>query len=116
MLTLTSENWQARANCRDVAPETMQPEVATRRDIYAAKLICSDCPVRLQCKALANSQPGGAYGIHAGEWYGPNPGTAETCSWCGVEMVDTASHKRQFCGDTCRKRAARAASVANSVA
>lgn len=110
MITVTTENWQARANCRDVTPETMQPEVATTRDICAAKLVCNGCPVLAQCKALADSQPG-AYGIHAGEWYGPNPGTADTCSWCGVELLETTSHKRRFCGGTCQKRASRAAAA-----
>lgn len=107
MITVTTENWQKDANCRDVSPETMQPEVATVRDIYAAKLVCNGCTVRLQCKALAESQPG-AYGVHAGEWYGPNPGTTEACGWCGSPLVDTQSARRQFCGDACRKAAARA--------
>ena len=115
MITVTTENWQARANCRDVAPETMQPEVATTRDIYAAKLICDGCPVALQCKALAESQAS-PYGIHAGKWYGLNPGTADTCTWCGVELEDTTSHKRRFCGGTCQKRASRAAAAANTAA
>ena len=115
MITVTTENWQARANCRDVTPETMQPEVATAQGIAAAKLNCLDCPVRVRCKALADSQPG-AYGIHAGEWYGPNPGTADTCSWCGVELLETTSHRRRYCGGTCQKRASRAAALANSAA
>lgn len=120
--TATAEAWawQERAACRNVTPETMQPEVATDAGVRAAKGICGrgtpdECPVLLQCKALAESQAM-PYGIHAGQWYGPNPATADTCNWCGVELEDTTSHKRRFCGGTCQKRASRAAAVAENSA
>lgn len=119
MITVTTENWQARANCRDVTPETMQPEVATTRDVHAAKLICNGCPVLAQCKALAESQLG-AYGIHAGEWYGPFPRTVGAlCEWCGDEIPDPDGANRatrRFCGDNCRKRAKRARQAAERIA
>lgn len=115
--TATAEAWawQAQAACLDVTAETMQPEVATDAGVAAAKLICSGCPVRAQCRALAESQAM-AYGIHDGEWFGPNPATADTCTWCGVELEDTTSHKRRFCGGTCQKRASRAAAAAAAAA
>ena len=111
MITVTTENWQTRANCRDTDPDTMQPEVATRAEVMAAKAVCDGCPVKLQCKTLADEQAG-AYGVHAGEWYGPDPAPVLFCGWCNTLLSSAARSTRSFCNDTCRKRAARAAEYA----
>lgn len=66
-------DWRALANCRDVDPDVMQPEVAAPEDVEEAKAHCAGCPVLEQCRQLALSQGDGAYGVHAGEWFGTPP-------------------------------------------
>lgn len=116
MITVTTENWQQDANCAGVDPDLMQPEIASDEDVNVAKATCGrgtpfECPVLLQCKGLAESQPGGAYGVHAGEWYGHKPAPVVLCTWCGL-MLSGQRSTRSYCNDTCRKRASRAAAVA----
>lgn len=118
MITVTAENWQARANCRDEDPERMQPEVATRAAVEDAKLVCTGCPVFDQCKALADSQLSGAYGIHAGKWYGQYPRVVDAaCEWCTQPIPDPNGANRatrRFCSDNCRKKAKRARLAASA--
>ena len=109
MITVTDENWQARANCRATDPDTMQPEYATPEEVETAKAVCVGCPVRGECRELARSQPGGAYGVHDGEWWGPPPRElTKVCEWCGALVDDTERSTRRFCKDSCRKSYSRA--------
>ena len=64
-----SDDWQNRANCRDVDPDLMQPEAATAEEVAEALAVCEGCPVRAQCLALAESQ-GHAFGAWGGMWLG----------------------------------------------
>lgn len=112
-LQLTTENWQKDANCADVPPDLMQPEVASDEDVAVAKSTCRGCPVMAQCRALAESHPG-AYGVHAGRWYGHKPAPVVCCTWCGSPLMALTS-RRSYCNDTCRKRASRSAAVARTL-
>lgn len=109
-LHLTTDNWQADANCRDTNPDVMQPEVASDEDVNEAKAVCKGCPVRLQCLELAKSQPD-PYGVHAGQWFGHKPAPVVCCAWCSTPLTAQRS-TRSYCNDTCRKRASRAAARA----
>lgn len=90
-----SDDWQNRANCRDVGPDLMQPEVATADQVAAALAVCEGCPVRAQCLALAKSQAD-PYGVHAGRWFGPPPRdpSLPPCEWCGAPVT---SKRSKFC-------------------
>lgn len=103
-------DWRARANCRDTDPNDMQPEVATPAEVRTAMALCDGCDVRRECRDLADGQNLGAYGIHAGRWYGEpprNPALIQ-CGWCGDDMDPGERGTREYCWATCRKRAQRA--------
>ena len=122
-ITLTTENWQQHANCADVPPELMQPEIATAEDIDVAKATCGkgtafECPVLAQCRELAESQTSrgegtSAYGVHASKWYGHQPAPVLFCRWCSSPLAAMRS-RRAYCNDTCRKRASRAREAASA--
>jgi WhiB family transcriptional regulator, redox-sensing transcriptional regulator len=59
---MTDTTWMARANCRDVPPETMFPSDGAGVEI--ALRICADCPVREPCLeyALGNRIDHGVWG------------------------------------------------------
>ena len=67
------EDWQERGACRDenpslfFAPDHESPHQRRLRE-YAAKAICSHCPVRAACRA---------YAVQSGELYGIWGGTTE---------------------------------------
>lgn len=114
-----SNEWMDRANCvtrGDVSPDMMQPERATRREVEEAKAVCEGCPVKAQCRELAESQTsrlGGtsAYGVHAGEWWGPDPiwETERLCEDCGALFrTEVGSRQARFCSHRCQKKAYRA--------
>lgn len=101
-----SEDWRAQAACRGMDPESFQPETATQAEVAQAKAVCQHCPLVAftACRELARSQDG-AYGVHAGEWYGAppkGPGVVE-CGWCGVTV--RGGVRRKFCSHVCTKRA-----------
>jgi len=108
VITVTAENWQQDANCADVPPDLMQPEVASDEDVRLAKSTCTGCPVMAQCLELAKSQTD-PYGVHAGRWFGHKPAPVVCCTWCGDLLTTATRSTRSYCNDTCRKRASRAA-------
>lgn len=100
-------DWRDRANCLQVDPDDMQPEVATPEDVELARRVCAFCPVRVECKALADGQYE-AYGIHAGEWYGEAPRLPEReCEHCG-ELFAVQRSTARFCSANHRQAARRA--------
>lgn len=111
---MIDKDWRSRANCLDVEPNLMQPDAANEADVATAKAVCAGCPVKRECLQLAKDQDGGAYGVHAGEWFGPPPvarvGDTDPCEWCMEPVVQarTGGRRRQFCSGACRKRAQRA--------
>lgn len=108
LTTRPARDWRARAYCLDVDPEDMQPEVATPEDVELAKRVCLGCPVWRECRELANSQVGGAYGIHNGVWYGEPPRLPEReCEHCG-EVFAVQRSTAAYCGANCRQAARRA--------
>jgi hypothetical protein len=100
-------DWRARANCRNTDPEQMQPEEATEAEVALAKRVCNGCPVRAECRELANSQAE-AYGIHDGEWFGRPPlgPDAPECEWCQSRMPEGRTARggspARFCSQKCR--------------
>lgn len=96
-----SENWQNQAQCRDVEPDVMQPEVASPAQVAQARAVCDGCPVIDACRATAADQrspetgKNTAYGVWAGVWWGPAPRVpaAEVCGQCG----DPAEPKQRLC-------------------
>jgi hypothetical protein len=96
-----SEAWQNEAQCRDVDPDFMQPEVATPVQVAEAKAYCFGCPVFEQCAEAAYAQRSPesgeniAYGVWAGEWFGdlPRVPAAEVCGICG----DAAAKGQRLC-------------------
>lgn len=68
----TPEDWRTRAQCGGAGVE-MQPDRATEAEVMEARRVCPGCPVWDQCRGLADSQMPGTYGVHAGEWWGPDP-------------------------------------------
>lgn len=120
MHTLTdpdvSQDWRHSAECRDADPNELQPEVASQEQVDATMArYCLPCPVRLECRQLAESQAG-TYGIHAGQWYGdaPRDPAAEQCSWCGGAIAAEDSQTpplrstREYCSSRCRVASHRA--------
>lgn len=109
-----SEDWRHRANCRDVDPNVMQPEVASAADVDAAMAHCVGCPVRLECRQLAMSQSS-PYGIHAGQWFGepPRDPGAHRCEWCGTRVAGERA-TATYCGSRCRTAAWRARAAASA--
>lgn len=109
------EHWQDLAQCVGVDPEAMQPEVATPAEVARAVRVCTGCPVAVECRQLAEDQPG-AYGVHAGAWWGPTPANPATvpCGWCAQDMAAGPRGTALYCGATCRKRAERARHAALS--
>jgi hypothetical protein len=100
-------DWRDHAACLEVDPESMQPEVATPEDVELAKRVCIGCPVRLDCRALADSQAE-AYGIHDGRWYGEAPKLPERqCEHCG-NSFPVQRNSATYCGARCRQAARRA--------
>ncbi len=62
-----SEDWRARASCRDTDPDLFFPigtTGAALRQMEEAKRICRDCPVQIQCLgwALENGAAEGVWG------------------------------------------------------
>lgn len=113
------DHWQADALCfrMRVDPDVMQPERATREEVAEAMTICGGCPVVEQCRQHARDQERqhvdgqtGAYGIHAGEWWGPDPVWVvdRVCGPCGA--VSRAQERYAagpwFCSRGCRTKAA----------
>lgn len=106
--------WQQLARCRNEDPDSMQPERATPDEVEAALAVCSGCPVIEQCRQLAESQPG-AYGVHAGEWWGdpPHSPLVKPCAWCGGDMDnDPLGRPREYCSKAHREAARRARAAA----
>lgn len=106
-----TDDWRDSASCLSVDPNIMQPEVAAPEDIAAAIRVCDGCPVWTDCRRLAESQRSdtddqlhGAYGVHAGEWWGPTPALPGglPCGWCGTPVTPSKSRPRKFCSDSCR--------------
>lgn len=115
------------ANCRTIAPESMQPEQATAEDVEQAKAVCGkgtayECPLLEQCRQLALEQQGGdgegldvsPYGVHAGEWWGRAPKLVRACQWCDepVVMGEKGGRPATYCGARCRVAAKRARDAA----
>lgn len=102
-------DWRAAANCLQTDPNTMQPEVATPDEVAMALRLCDGCPVRRQCRELAESQVG-AYGVHAGEWFGDPPANPAMvqCGWCGDDMDPGPRRTRTYCSTGHRVAAFRA--------
>jgi len=101
-------DWRDRANCLAVDPNSMQPERATLEEVHDAKRVCGGCPVRLQCRQLAESQVP-AYGIHDGRWFGPDPVwlVEKQCEHCGAAFRTERDGNRaaRFCRQSCQKAA-----------
>lgn len=112
------DNWQNRAQCytRGVDPALMQPDAATRAEVEEAKAVCVGCPVLAECRRHAEDQADGvpdslreAYGVHAGEWFGPNPlwmaeGVCVECDGPFRAREKSGREAPKFCGDLCRGR------------
>ena len=102
--------WQDRAQCRDVDPDTMQPEEATPEQLTEALSTCLGCPVRSECLTSALEQQADesseAYGIWAGKWWGvlPRVPGSRACGWCGSQMNPMRS-TATYCGGGCRSKA-----------
>lgn len=106
---MSSHQWRDDANCRDTDPNTMQPESATADELAAAFRVCTGCPVLEQCRQLAEDQLG-AYGIHAGTWWGDLPANPEVpvCQWC-LEQPAKGT-RATYCSTRCQVAAWRARS------
>jgi len=50
-LALAGKEWMTRASCREFDPDEWFPEVGG--NARAAKRICADCPVRVECLEYA---------------------------------------------------------------
>ncbi|WP_408895899.1 WhiB family transcriptional regulator [Nocardioides sp. R1-1] len=106
-------HWQNDARCFQlrVSPDVMQPEKPTRAEVEEAKQVCHGCPVLEQCRQHAVDQDG-AYGIHAGEWFGPDPVwfVERSCPSCGATSrvrQRYGSSGEWFCSRACRSHHAR---------
>jgi hypothetical protein len=108
-----TDDWRRWARCRSEDPNTMQPEVATVDQLEDAMRVCVGCPVRRECRDLAERY-GSAYGVHDGEWFGPLPAdpSAGRCEWCQGPVVTDAGHQAtaRYCRGRCRVAAHRARS------
>ena len=121
---MSNNEWMDRAVCLTVDPEVMQPERATKAEVARALALCGPCPVWRQCRDLAKSQQSshgiaGAYGVHAGEWWGPDPAWVSAgpelvdreCERVGCDRVFRTTpegrHSARFCGGPCRSAAYR---------
>lgn len=111
----TDDHWMDRAQCLRVDPNLMQPERATEADVAYAKGVCGGCPAFLDCLAHAKAQEP-AYGVHAGQWFGPPPvwQVEKVCenAECGAEFrVDRDTRqgvRARFCSTKCRVASHRA--------
>lgn len=101
--------WQDQAQCLGVDPNDMQPAEADAETIAVAARVCRGCPVIEQCRELAEGQLG-AYGIHAGKWYGEPPAIPSvSCAWCGDEVPNAPGGRtRLYCSTTHRVEAFKA--------
>lgn len=100
------EDWRGRAQCLDLDPNTMQPDVASPAEVEAAMRVCVGCPVLEQCDQLRASQRE-PYGVFAGKWWGDPPRNPDVtwCGWCGGS---TGTAKRSYCSTRCQVAAWRA--------
>lgn len=107
-LTLTTAADWTTATCVQTGadPETMQPEQATQAEVDAAKRLCAGCPMFTECRDLADRQEG-AYGVHAGEWYGQAPAWVVQCATEGCEETTTTTYCSTECRDVVRRERAR---------
>lgn len=118
-MTDTTTDWRDRALCLTVHPNVMQPERATEAEVRGAKAVCAGCPVRDDCLTLAESQQSAteayvtAYGVHAGEWWGPDPvwEVERVCELDGCEVLfrteRDGNRQARFCSAKHRVAAAR---------
>lgn len=111
---MPENDWRDDANCLTADPNMMQPERATVGDVAEAKAVCMGCPVKLDCRELAKSQQSllsgtTAYGVHAGEWWGPAPVwlVERQCEHCGESFRTERDGNRsaRFCKQACQKAA-----------
>lgn len=111
-----SAEWMDRAKCLAVAPDSMQPDRATVEEVAEAKALCAGCPVLLECRSHARAQAG-AYGVHAGEWWGEEPVwvVERTCAGpgCSKTFRTEANGQRAAlcCSSRCRVARHRAQAV-----
>ena len=58
------KRWQDDAACAEVGGDFWFPEVGNSRAVAAARAICADCPVRVEClrAALDNGESFGIWG------------------------------------------------------
>lgn len=70
----TDRTWRQQAACADPAvdPEVMFPENSNLRGARAARVICSNCPVALQCLLAAMAEEGASKASRFGVWAGTN--------------------------------------------
>jgi len=105
-------DWRDEAACLSTDPDAMQPESATPAELELAMSVCLGCPVLAQCEQLAEDQAG-AYGIHAGKWYGEPPRNPDlSCQWCEAPLTQAPTGQvPKYCSASCRKLAFRARTV-----
>jgi WhiB family redox-sensing transcriptional regulator len=112
--------WAESAACAQVDPDLWFPEQGQAAMTRAAKAICAACPVRAECLGYALRR-GEVHGIWGGldytqrrQWQRQHgiPGGGR-CWQCGTPLPPPETgHRRRYCSDRCRYRAARRREVA----
>lgn len=69
------------AACRNADPELFHPAAKDHQAINAARKVCARCPIRLDCLALALTNPD-VQGI-----------------WGGLTQTERAAHRKRQIGD-----------------
>lgn len=109
-----TEVWQTKARCRN--GDEMQPDRATTAEVADLLMVCEGCPVRRQCRELAESQAS-PYGVHDGLWWGEHPvwESVRTCAHepCGESFRAPVDGRgaADYCSPRCRVAAYRARSA-----
>lgn len=84
-------DWQDDAACRHVDGDVFFPGHGTdgapaAADVEAAKRVCADCPVRLECLAYA-IRAGEPHGIWGGHTTGERKRIARECADLGEQVA-----------------------------
>ena len=110
------EPWMDSANCRTEDPNRMQPEYVSRTELLITQQdVCGPCGVRQQCLKYAEDQGGDAFGLHAGQWFGPDPVWLDhTCEYteCGKQFVREPGRQTRYCTPKCKRLAEKARAAA----
>lgn len=112
LFTELTEEWRVRAACRDLGPEKFFLGRGSE-DYDEARVVCAQCPVRIDCLNYALRCEPVVQSHRIGFWGGMLPnerreiaariGRLHICSECGAPFQSRCSTAR-VCSPLCRKR------------